>query len=82
MLNHTEAYRKLIDTFMVRHLIKPGITGLAQTRGLRGETEDPERMRDRVKADVYYLENWSLLLDLKIVIETVWNMILGRSKGA
>jgi putative colanic acid biosynthesis UDP-glucose lipid carrier transferase len=81
MLNHTAAYRKLIDAFMVRHLIKPGITGLAQTRGLRGETGDPGQMRDRVKADVYYLENWSLLLDLKIVLETIWNMVRGKSKG-
>ncbi len=81
MLNHTEAYRKLINEFMVRHLIKPGITGLAQTRGLRGETENPEQMRKRVKADVYYLENWSLLLDMKIILETVWNMARGKAKG-
>jgi putative colanic acid biosynthesis UDP-glucose lipid carrier transferase len=80
MLNHTAAYRKLIDEFMVRHFIKPGITGLAQTRGLRGETQNPEQMRDRVKADVYYLENWSLLLDLKIVVETIWNMVLGENQ--
>jgi Undecaprenyl-phosphate glucose phosphotransferase len=81
MLAHTEAYRQLIDEFMVRHLIKPGITGLAQTQGLRGETSNPEQMRARVKADVYYLENWSLLLDLKIVGDTVWNMVTGKNRG-
>lgn len=82
MINHTEEYRKLIDTFMVRHLIKPGITGLAQSRGLRGETQNPEMMRERVKADVYYLENWSLFLDIKIILDTVWNMLRGKAKGA
>jgi putative colanic acid biosynthesis UDP-glucose lipid carrier transferase len=78
MLNHTSSYRKLIDTFMVRHLITPGITGLAQSRGLRGETLETEDMEDRVKADVYYLENWSLLLDVKIIFVTVWNMLRGK----
>lgn len=82
MLAHTVAYRQLIDEFMVRHLIKPGITGLAQTRGLRGETSNPEQMRERVKADVYYLENWNLLLDIKIVADTVWNMLTGKYTGA
>jgi Undecaprenyl-phosphate glucose phosphotransferase len=81
MLMHTAAYRQMIDAFMVRHLIKPGITGLAQVQGLRGETTDPLRMRDRVKADVYYVENWSLLLDLKIIAETIWNMIFGKGRG-
>ena len=78
MLAHTEEYRKLIDTFMVRHLIPPGITGLAQSRGLKGETPLTENMEARVKADVYYLENWSLLLDVKIILVTVWNMIRGK----
>ena len=68
MLNHTKDYRNLIDTFMVRHLITPGITGLAQSRGLSGETPETEDMEARVKADVYYLENWSLLLDVKIIL--------------
>ena len=79
MLSHTEAYRKLIDTFMVRHLIPPGITGLAQSMGLRGETPKTENMEERVKADVYYLENWSLLLDVKIILVTLWNMFRGKS---
>ncbi len=81
MVEHTALYRELIDVFMVRHLILPGLTGLAQSRGLRGETTDPEKMRQRVKADVYYLENWSILLDLKIISVTALNMILGKFKG-
>lgn len=81
MLRHTAAYRQLIDEFMVRHLIKPGITGLAQVRGLRGETTNPEQMRERVKADVYYLENWSLILDIKIISETIWNVLFGKKRG-
>jgi len=81
MLNHTAQYRKLIDEFMVRHLIMPGITGLAQSRGLRGNTSEADLMNERVKADVYYLENWSFILDAKIIFETIWNMISGSSKG-
>lgn len=81
MLEHTENYRKRIDEFMVRHWIKPGITGLAQAMGLRGETKEDRDMADRVKADVYYLEHWSILLDFKIFFWTIWNLISGRSKG-
>lgn len=81
MLAHTSEYRKLIDTFMVRHLIQPGITGLAQSQGLRGETQETESMEARVRADVYYLENWSVLLDTKIILVTIWNMIRGEKNA-
>lgn len=81
MIEHTEQYKTLIDAFMVRHLILPGITGLAQSQGLRGETSDPEKMQARVRADVYYLENWSILLDAKIIAVTAINMLLGKFKG-
>ncbi len=81
MLEHTESYRQRIDEFMVRHWIKPGITGLAQAMGLRGETREDSDMADRVKADVYYLEHWSILLDVKVFFWTIWNMFSGRSKG-
>lgn len=81
MLKHTDEYRRLIDMFMVRHLIPPGLTGLAQSRGLRGEVSDPASMEARVRADVYYLENWSFLLDIKIILVTIWNMVRGRSVG-
>lgn len=77
MVAHTEEYRKLIDRYMVRHLVKPGITGLAQTSGLRGETESSEKMNERVKADVYYIENWSILLDMKIVVFTIFQTLVG-----
>ena len=71
MLRHTEDYSKVIDNFMDRHLILPGITGLAQVSGHRGETKETEAMVKRVTADIYYLENWSFWLDLKIVLMTV-----------
>lgn len=77
MLSHTKQYAKLIDSFMVRHFLKPGITGWAQVRGLRGETRTTEAMMQRVEADVWYLENWSFLLDLKIIFLTVWNTAKG-----
>ncbi|WP_375436930.1 exopolysaccharide biosynthesis polyprenyl glycosylphosphotransferase [uncultured Hymenobacter sp.] len=71
MLRHTEDYSKVIDNFMDRHLILPGITGLAQVSGHRGETKEIAAMENRVNADIYYLENWSFWLDLKIVLMTV-----------
>ncbi|MFT4061225.1 MAG: undecaprenyl-phosphate glucose phosphotransferase [Edaphocola sp.] len=81
MLKHTEEYATLIDRFMVRHFLKPGITGWAQVTGLRGETKTTEDMARRVEADVYYLENWSLLFDLKILFLTVWNIAKGDEKA-
>lgn len=81
MLKHTEEYSALIDKFMVRHLVKPGITGWAQINGLRGETRDHKLMESRVEYDVWYLENWSLLLDLKIVVLTATQIITGKHKG-
>lgn len=81
MLKHTEEYSKLIDKFMVRHLVKPGVTGWAQVHGLRGETRDPSMMEKRVAYDVWYLENWSLLLDIKIVVITAWQVVAGTHTG-
>jgi putative colanic acid biosynthesis UDP-glucose lipid carrier transferase len=77
MLRHTDEYSKLIDQFMVRHFLKPGITGWAQVNGLRGETKTTEDMLQRVEADVWYLENWSFLLDLKIIFLTFWGTFKG-----
>jgi putative colanic acid biosysnthesis UDP-glucose lipid carrier transferase len=71
MLEHTEHYRSLIDKYMARHRILPGITGLAQVRGYRGETQELSQMAARVRMDRFYLENWSLLLDIKIIIDTI-----------
>lgn len=70
MLSHTEEYRDLVERYMLRHFVKPGLSGLAQVNGLKGE-HDLKQMEERVKADVYYLENWSLLLDLSILIRTL-----------
>ena len=68
---HNELYRKLIRGYMIRHKVRPGITGLAQVNGFRGETETVEKMKGRVEQDLEYLRNWSLLLDLQIVLKTV-----------
>jgi len=68
---HNEIYRKLIPGYMLRHLVRPGITGWAQINGLRGETETLEKMKKRVEHDVYYVRNWSLWLDIKIILITM-----------
>lgn len=69
---HNEMYRKLIKGYMLRHKVKPGITGWAQVNGLRGETETLEKMKARIDFDLDYLRNWSLRLDLYIIAKTVW----------
>ncbi|HEX7503354.1 MAG TPA: undecaprenyl-phosphate glucose phosphotransferase, partial [Acidobacteriota bacterium] len=66
-----------IQHYQMRHLIKPGITGWAQVNGFRGETGDPEMLRRRVEADIWYIENWSFLLDLKIICLSLWIMLKG-----
>lgn len=68
---HNEHYRKLVSGYMLRHKVRPGITGLAQVNGLRGETVDIERMRQRVAFDLEYLKHWSLGLDVRILLKTV-----------
>jgi len=77
---HNEMYRKLIRGYMIRHKVRPGITGLAQVNGYRGETETVEKMKTRIEHDLAYLRNWSLLLDLQIILKTV-AVVLG-SKNA
>lgn len=81
MLKHTELYSSCIDKYMVRHLIKPGITGWAQVNGYRGETKTTEQMEGRVRYDVWYLENWTFILDLKIVVITILNMFKGEKNA-
>ena len=66
---------------MLRHYVKPGITGLAQVKGFRGEIESDEEMTNRIKFDVFYIENWSLILDIKIIIQTVINIYKGEDKA-
>ncbi|MCA1763920.1 MAG: undecaprenyl-phosphate glucose phosphotransferase [Cryomorphaceae bacterium] len=81
MLKHTEDYSQVIDDFMVRHKVNPGITGWAQVNGLRGETKAIESMAKRVKADIWYLENWSFLLDVKIVFLTMIQTLKGNENA-
>jgi len=81
MVSHTHMYAERVDKFMVRHFIKPGITGLAQVSGYRGEVEDENHIINRVKYDIFYLENWSLFLDLKIVFQTVFNALRGEERA-
>jgi len=68
---HNEMYRKLIKGYMVRHKVKPGITGWAQVNGYRGETETLDKMQARIDYDLEYLRNWSLRLDIYIIFRTV-----------
>jgi undecaprenyl-phosphate galactose phosphotransferase/putative colanic acid biosynthesis UDP-glucose lipid carrier transferase len=77
MLKHTEEYSALINSFIVRQLIKPGITGWAQVNGFRGETHTLEQMEKRVEYDIWYIENWSFYLDIKILFKTITNMLRG-----
>jgi putative colanic acid biosynthesis UDP-glucose lipid carrier transferase len=81
MLSHTDMYAKKIDKFMVRHFVKPGITGLAQVSGFRGEVETDKDIIGRVQHDIFYIENWSFFLDLKIIFQTLYNTIKGEEKA-
>ncbi|CAN1549954.1 putative UDP-glucose lipid carrier transferase [Flavobacteriaceae bacterium] len=79
--SQNKSYGKKINKYMVRHYIKPGITGLAQVKGFRGEIESDEDMRCRIKLDVFYIDNWSLILDIKIIVQTVLNIMQGEKKA-
>lgn len=81
MIKHTHEYSKQISSFMVRHLAKPGITGAAQANGFRGEIITTSDIERRVEYDVWYIENWSLLLDIKLIILTVINIFKGQEKA-
>jgi lipopolysaccharide/colanic/teichoic acid biosynthesis glycosyltransferase len=81
MLKHTEDYRRLVTKFMLRHTVKPGITGLAQVNGYRGEIKQPKDLEKRVELDVNYIENWTLNLDLKIMVLTIWYIFKGQPQA-
>ena len=81
MVSHTSIYAKKIDKFMVRHFVKPGITGLAQISGFRGEIESDKDIIGRVRYDIFYIENWSILLDLKIITRTFMHAVKGDDKA-
>ena len=76
MLAHTEQYSQLIDKYMVRHFVKPGVTGWAQVTGFRGETKELWQMEGRVKRDIWYMEHWSIWLDIRIIWLTVKSMFI------
>ena len=76
-----EMYGTKISKYMVRHFVKPGVTGLAQVRGYRGEIETKEDIVNRTKYDIFYIENWSLLMDFNIIIQTVLNVFKGEDKA-
>ncbi|MBL7962336.1 MAG: exopolysaccharide biosynthesis polyprenyl glycosylphosphotransferase [Flavobacteriales bacterium] len=80
-LKLNDQFRDIVDKYMVRHFIRPGITGWAQVNGFRGETDTPDKMEKRVQLDIWYLENWSFLMDLKIVLRTASSMF-GRQENA
>lgn len=81
MLKHTSDYSKVVNDYMVRQFIKPGITGWAQINGYRGEIFNPEQIRMRVNKDLWYLENWTLWLDIRILFLTVYYIFKGDSKA-
>ena len=78
MLKHTEEYSALVDKYMVRQFMKPGITGWAQVNGYRGETSETIMMEKRVEHDIWYMENWSLMLDIKIIFMTIISIFKGE----
>ncbi|MES2266923.1 MAG: undecaprenyl-phosphate glucose phosphotransferase [Bacteroidota bacterium] len=81
MLAHTEQYRAIIDKYMIRQFLKPGISGWAQVNGFRGETKETRLMEQRVEHDIWYMENWSLMLDIRIMFMTVINIFKGEEQA-
>ncbi len=81
MLKHTDDYSKLLNKYMVRHFLKPGITGWAQIHGYRGEIKHMQDISNRVEYDLWYLENWSLWLDTRIILITAFNMAKGEKNA-
>ncbi|MDH5424084.1 MAG: sugar transferase, partial [Gammaproteobacteria bacterium] len=76
---HNEHYKEVVDQYMLRHKVKPGITGWAQVNGWRGETDTVEKMQKRVEFDLFYIENWSLWFDLKIIFLTVFKGFVDKN---
>ena len=78
-LAHNEYYKELVESYMQRHKVKPGITGWAQVSGYRGETDTLNKMQKRVEYDLWYIDNWSLWLDLKIIVLTLWKGFINKN---
>jgi len=81
MLSQSKIFKKIVDKYTVRHFVKPGITGLAQVRGFRGEIESDRDIINRVKLDLFYVENWSFVMDINIILKTIFNVIMGEKKA-
>jgi putative colanic acid biosynthesis UDP-glucose lipid carrier transferase len=81
MVKHTDDYSQVVDQYMIRHFLKPGITGWAQVNGFRGEITEPKQIKMRVQNDLWYLENWNIWLDIKIMFLTVYTIIIGDKKA-
>ena len=82
MVHHTDIYSDLIGDYMIRHLAKPGITGWAQVNGCRGETKELSEMKERVEKDIWYIEHWSVELDVSIFLKTVWQILRHEDEKA
>jgi len=81
MISDTERFLRRTNKFMARHFIKPGITGLAQTSGCRGEVKTDKDIINRLRYDIFYMENWSFVLDVKIILQTIYNALKGDKKA-
>ena len=81
MLSQTETYSDLVKKYMIRHFVKPGISGWAQVMGSRGEIRSLQDMEDRIEKDIWYVHHWSLILDIKIIFLTVYNIVKGDKQA-
>lgn len=79
LVEHDATFGRLIDSYAHRHQVKPGLTGLAQVSGFRGETRTPGCVEGRVRADIRYIRNWSFGLDMQILVRTIWTVLTGRN---
>jgi putative colanic acid biosynthesis UDP-glucose lipid carrier transferase len=77
----SQEYQKEVGDYLKRHVVKPGITGLAQVSGYRGEIKKKSDIKNRIRLDIFYIENWSFFLDLKIVLKTIFNVFKGDEKA-
>ena len=81
MLSQGEKFKSVVNKYAVRYFVKPGITGLAQVKGFRGEIETISDIQNRVKFDLFYIENWSFFLDIKIIFQTIFNALKGEKNA-